>query len=80
VENAWRLPQDSLFGLSCALNIQLDPAGNVIDVRLTQSSGDRNFDNSAIAAVYRASPLPLPIDPDAAALFRNFNFKFNPGG
>jgi hypothetical protein len=30
--------------------------------------------------VQKASPLPVPGDPDVLAKFRNFNFRFRPGG
>jgi colicin import membrane protein len=80
VEQHWRLPQGSRNGLSCLLKITLTPEGSVLDVSVAQSSGDPTFDQSAIAAVYRASPLPLPSAPEAMAVFRSFNFKFYPGG
>lgn len=80
VEHNWLLPSNSQHGLQCLLNIQLDPLGNVTSVKVVNSSGDPAFDRSAVAAVHRASPLPLPDDPQARAQFQSFNFKFNPEG
>jgi colicin import membrane protein len=80
VERNWLLPYGSLPGLSCVLRITLTTEGKVLDVQLTRSSGDPSFDRSAIAAVRRASPLPVPPDPEVRAVFQSFNFKFTPGG
>jgi colicin import membrane protein len=54
------------------------PSGEVQNIKVVESSGNAIFDNSAITAVKKASPLPLPADPKAAAKFRNFNFRFSP--
>ncbi|MDX1605947.1 MAG: cell envelope integrity protein TolA [Candidatus Competibacterales bacterium] len=78
VERHWLLPLGSSRDQTTILNIRLDPAGNVIQVQVVRSSGDRAFDRSAVAAVQRASPLPLPDDPEARAELQAFNFKFNP--
>ena len=66
--------------LSCILKIAMTPSGAVTDVQIVQSSGDTSFDNSAVAAAHKASPLPVPGDPDVLAKFRTFNFRFKPGG
>ena len=55
-------------------------SGAVTAVQIAQSSGDTAFDNSAVAAVQKASPLPVPGDPEVLSKFRNFNFRFKPGG
>ena len=80
IQHNWLLPPGSRQGLICLLHIRLDDLGNVLDVSVARSSGDSNFDRSAITAVLKAEPLPIPKDPDAMAVFRSFNFKFNPGG
>jgi colicin import membrane protein len=80
VERYWSLPLMSSGNLSCTLRITMMPSGAVTSVQIAQSSGDSAFDNSAIAAVQKASPLPVPGDPDVLAKFRNFNFRFRPGG
>ena len=80
VERYWSLPMNSSSGLSCTLRITMMPSGAVTGVQIAQSSGDTAFDNSAVAAVQKASPLPVPGDPEVLAKFRNFNFRFRPGG
>jgi colicin import membrane protein len=50
----------------------------VKSVQVIKSSGDEVFDRSAVTAVYKAAPLPLPKDPKDAAEFRSFNFDFKP--
>ncbi|MDX1252785.1 MAG: cell envelope integrity protein TolA [Gammaproteobacteria bacterium] len=80
VDRNWLRPQNAREGLSCWLQVRLSPGGEVLVARVTQSSGDVAFDRSAEAAVYKASPLPVPQD---ASLFdekfREFKFHFNPG-
>jgi colicin import membrane protein len=82
VERNWLLPTGSRSDLSNELLIQLDAEGHVAQVEIARSSGDRAFDRSAVAAVQRASPLPLPND---AALRSDivrsgFRFVFKPEG
>ncbi|MDS4021699.1 MAG: cell envelope integrity protein TolA, partial [Candidatus Competibacter sp.] len=80
VERNWSLPPGSSANQSCTLRIAMTPSGAVTDVQIVQGSGDIAFDNSAVAAVQKASPLPVPPDPDVLAKFRTFNFRFKPGG
>ena len=76
----WCLPPGSSADQSCTLRIVMTGSGTVTDVQIVQSSGDTAFDNSAVAAVQKASPLPIPPDPEVLAKFRTFNFRFKPGG
>jgi len=48
--------------LQVSLKIQQDLQGNVMEVGVVQSSGNEAFDRSAIMAVQKSSPLPLPPD------------------
>jgi colicin import membrane protein len=43
-----------------------------------KSSGIAAFDNSAVAAVYKSSPLPVPKDPQAFGVFRSFKLTLKP--
>ena len=54
------------------------PGGDVTSVQVIKSSGDTAFDRSAEAAVYKASPLPMPDDPRVAQQLRSFTFTFKP--
>ena len=80
VERHWSKPMDSNADQSCTLSISMTSSGAVTDVQIVQSSGNTAFDNSAIAAVQKASPLPAPADAEVLAKFRTFNFRFKPGG
>jgi TolA protein len=82
VTESWSIPPGSAPDLRCLLKIELQPDGKVQNVGISQSSGDEAFDHSAVAAVRKAAPFPLPDNPDAAAKFKSFKFSFksNPGG
>lgn len=67
-------------GLKCELTVRTVPGGEVVNVTVSKSSGNEIFDRRAVAAVEKASPLPLPED---AATFerlklRQFAFIFMP--
>jgi TonB family protein len=60
---AWTLPPNAK-GLKVVIRLRLERSGRVSDVRVEKSSGDKQFDASAVQAVRRANPFP-PV-PDAA--------------
>ena len=64
--------------LSADLLISLAANGTVLNVSVAKSSGSAAFDSLAVAAVYKSSPLPVPKDPQAFAMFRQFNLKMLP--
>jgi len=66
----WIKPPSITSGLESELRVKLIPTGDVIDIQLSKSSGDPIYDKSAIAAVKKASPLPLP--PAEEGLFDTF--------
>lgn len=63
VEGNWIRPSGTAKGLRCKLKVTQTASGEVIDVSVTVSSGSASFDHSAVAAVFKASPLPKPGDP-----------------
>jgi colicin import membrane protein len=65
----WLIPDGSNKELSATLLIRLAPGGMVLNVQVEKSSGDPALDHSAVTAVYKASPLPVPSD---TSLFNNF--------
>lgn len=69
---------DKQKNLSTDLLISLAPDGSVLNVTVAQGSGSANFDRSAVAAVYKSSPLPVPKDPQAFAQFRQFRLTLKP--
>ena len=78
ISEHWVIPPQVNKSLSCELRIRLAPGGEVLDVQVTRSSGDPSLDHSARVAVLKASPLPVPSDPNAFAAFREFALKVKP--
>ena len=54
------------------------PTGEVVGVALRHPSGQPVYDQAVERAIYKASPLPLPPDPQLAAQFRDLNLHFSP--
>jgi len=79
VERSWIRPPDSGSELSCTVEVRLIPGGDVIDARIVRSSGNPVFDRSVEAAVFKASPLPVPGDVEVMEKFRTIRFEFKPG-
>ncbi|MBK1640555.1 protein TolA [Chromatium okenii] len=79
VRQFWVRPLASGRDFSAVVALRLLPGGEVIpnSVRIVTSSTNAAFDQSAIAAVYQASPLPVPTGA-AFAPFRDFYFTFSP--
>ena len=74
----WLLPPTIDKKLYAELLIRVAPGGSVLDVQLIKSSGDVLLDRSARAAVFKASPLPVPADADVFDSFRQFVLKVKP--
>ena len=75
----WILPASYQKGMKCKILVRLIPSGDVVSVRITQSSGNKAFDRSVELAVNKASPLPVP--KSGAGLFDHFReveFVFDP--
>ncbi len=79
VEQNWIVPQN-VDNLSALLEIQLAPGGMVLSVKILKSSGNAVLDRSAVAAVNKASPLPVPKDKVAFDAFRRFTITVKPEG
>jgi colicin import membrane protein len=76
IERAWIRPASARAGLECEVQVTQIPNGTVTDVKIGRCNGDDSVRQSLEAAVYRASPLPLPSDP---ALFeRSLVVTFRP--
>ncbi len=74
----WLVPSTVDKSLSAELLIRLAPGGTVLDVQVIKSSGDVSLDQSAEAAVFKASPLPVPTKSDEFDAFRQFVLKVKP--
>lgn len=62
ISRNWRIPPGVPLdeGLATSLAFKVDGSGKVLDVRITQSSGNSVFDNYCKQAIIRSSPLPSP--------------------
>ncbi len=49
--------------------VKLLPTGEVVSVRVTQSSGNAAYDEAVVRAIEKSSPLPLPAEREARAAF-----------
>jgi colicin import membrane protein len=78
IEQNWNQPSNVSDKLACKIKVDLIPGGDVMQVVVIKSSGNQIFDASAERAVYKASPLPVPTDPQVFKQFRSFTFVFSP--
>ena len=75
VNDSWLRPASNIDGFSCDVLVRQTMTGDVIDVQLKSCVGDNAFKRSVERAVNRASPLPLPPNPDVFAREIQFTFK-----
>ncbi len=59
----WAPPASARFGSECEVIVRQVPGGEVVGVTILSCDGDEALRRSVEAAVFRASPLPLPPDP-----------------
>lgn len=78
ISQNWLVPPGTDPKLSCQLFIELGNKGKVTNVRVMKSSGNSLLDRSAVAAVYKASPLPSPSDQEAYKAFKSFSLTVKP--
>lgn len=76
----WLVPSGVDKELSCQLRIRLAPDGTVLKVQLIRSSNNRILDRSALSAVQKASPLPVPTNPKLFERFREIALTVRPEG
>ena len=79
VRQFWVRPPATGRDLATIVSVRLIPGGDVVpnSVRVVQTSGNTAFDQSVVAAVNQASPLPVPSGPVFES-FREFTFTFRP--
>ena len=63
--------------LQTGVIVEIDRSGAVLSVTLTEPSGSREFDRSVSLAIRKASPLPIPDNPDYYDYLRKFRFVFS---
>lgn len=72
----WTYPSASRANLVCIVHIKLDASGKLLEHKLTRSSGNAQFDASAITAVLRTGKAEeFPAPPNAAC--REVDLSFN---
>jgi colicin import membrane protein len=76
VERNWIRPASSRKGLQCTVHVRQAPGGEVLEAKVVRSSGDPTYDRSVESAVYKASPLPTPPNPEV--FDRDIEFIFRP--
>ena len=75
----WSRPPSARNGMEVLLRVRLIPTGEVIDVKLEDSSGNDAFDRSAILAVRKAERFIVPSDSRRFERnFREFTVLFRP--
>lgn len=74
----WIVPPQVNRKLTLSVMIHLDPAGHVLEVRVTKSSGNQALDSSVLVAINKASPLSVPSKPEEFEVFRQFILKVKP--
>ena len=63
------LPPNIPGNAEAEFDVVIQPDGNLLGVKLKNSSGNKAYDNAVERAILKALPLPLPPD---AALFKYF--------
>jgi colicin import membrane protein len=76
VDRAWIRPPSARAGVNCEVHVTQVPGGVVTGVEIGSCNGDQAVRESIEAAVYRASPLPTPSNPDV--FDRDLKFNFHP--
>ncbi|MAM86878.1 MAG: protein TolA [unclassified Hahellaceae] len=79
IERSWIEPPGQNRGLEVDIRLELLPTGELKTARITSSSGNSGFDQSALNAAYSVSRYPVPRDTALFnADFRNITIKFRP--
>jgi colicin import membrane protein len=81
VEENWSRPPNARKDMKVVMEIELLPNGQVINVTIVESSGDRSFDLAAEAAVRKADKFEeiATMKPELFdKVFRKFKLLFNP--
>jgi colicin import membrane protein len=75
----WSRPPSARNGMEALLRVLLIPTGEVVDVKVKDSSGNDAFDRSAVLAVTKARRFVVPIDSRRFERdFREFTVLFRP--
>jgi hypothetical protein len=80
IERAWRRPRSAVDTprFSCQTKIEQDEHGKVLTVELRHCNGDARWQQSLVAAIGHASPLPAPPTPSVFARVLVLSFSAEP--
>jgi colicin import membrane protein len=78
ISQVWVIPRGVNPKLYCVVALDLAPDGSVLKASISQGSGSSVLDQSALQAVYQASPLPVPSNPALFSEFRNLRLTLRP--
>lgn len=81
IEQNWSRPPSARNNMECELLIKLVPTGRVINVDVVKSSGNAQFDRSAVQAVQKAEQFPIvkEMKPEVfERYYRELNLVFKP--
>lgn len=79
IRDALSMPRNLKGDAEVVFQVNLLPNGEVLRVTLVRTSGQPLYDGAVERAIYKASPLPLPSEREAAAQFRDgLTLKFRP--
>ncbi len=76
IQRNWVQPPSAIPGLDCVVNVRQLPGGEVVGASIGTCNGDDAVKRSIEAAVFKASPLPEPEDPNS--FDRNLRITFKP--
>lgn len=75
IRRNWVRPPSAIPGLECVVNVRQLPGGEVVGASIGKCNGDDAVKRSIQAAVFKASPLPEPEDPNSFDRSLKITFK-----
>lgn len=78
IRNNWLIPVNKNPDSQVQIQIRLGTNGTVLSANVIRPSEDSALDQSAITAIYKASPLPVPSDKDLFNRFKQFTITMTP--
>lgn len=78
IKRYYSLPEVYRFtdkNLKAGISVKLDLKGQIVDIKVSRSSGNQNLDSLAIETIKKAAPLPVP---PKDIVGKSFIINFNP--
>lgn len=82
ISQSWKQPASFDPNMQVLLRLKLNQNGDLISIRILESSGNSAFDSSAVSAIRKFSPFEAVKNADAAVfkMFETIDVMFKPGG